>query len=113
MNTAGLKHDWFQTDDYIVLNILFKKALKENVAVDILEREVTATIKVDANREQQLNLSLAKSCDPNKSSYEVLSTKIEIKLAKKTPGRWNTLEPTIEEEVKVVYPSSAKKVLFG
>jgi suppressor of G2 allele of SKP1 len=112
MESGVLRHDWYQTDEVIVLSILYKKAVKENVSVDFSDFEVTCSIKIDDSREQQTTIQLAKAIDIQKSAFQVLGTKIEITLFKHTVGRWNDLEPTNEELKVQGYPSSAKKVML-
>jgi suppressor of G2 allele of SKP1 len=56
----------------------------------LLQLEVV--IKLSDGGEYQLNLDLCDKIVPSKSSYQILSTKIEIILHKSKPCRWLSLE---------------------
>ena len=90
---------------------MIKNCKKENLTIDFEPNELAVNIKLDSNREQQIHVNLAHEIIPEKSSWEILSTRIEIKLTKKEFQRWNSLEPSAQAEVVVQYPSSSKKVL--
>jgi hypothetical protein len=108
---ATIKTEWYQTDEAVVYSVLIKNCKKENITIDFEPTELTVNIKLDSNREQQILVNLAHEIIPEKSSWEILSTRIEIKLIKKEFQRWNSLEPSSLDKVVVQYPSSSKKVL--
>jgi suppressor of G2 allele of SKP1 len=117
---SNIRHDWFQTASTVVISIFAKKVKKEDLTVNIGEQSLEVTIKLETGSEFQLNLSLADKIDPSQSKYEILSTKLEIKLQKSNAAKWNSLEDqgqsvekwgsVFEGESKgLSYPSSAKR----
>lgn len=50
--------------------------------------------------EFQWEVELCDSVTPSESSFQILSTKIEVKLKKSNQARWKTLEDTGEGGVK-------------
>jgi suppressor of G2 allele of SKP1 len=108
MTLQQLKSDWYQTDQFVIITVMIKGISKENVVVDLHDKELSLTVQLDGSRESQLNWNLLR--EVKLSKYEVLSTKIEIKLEKLAGERWDSLEPKEGEERPIAYPSSAKKV---
>jgi len=98
---AKVSHDWYQTDTEIIVEVRVKGLLENEVQVEFERRRLSLTAKLpySKNREYQATLDLAHEVVPEKSSYKVLSTKLEIKMPKKEWSlRWLTLE--IPEEPK-------------
>ncbi|KAL1926690.1 hypothetical protein VTP01DRAFT_5585 [Rhizomucor pusillus] len=88
------RHEWFQNDSFVTVEVFIKNVKQENVTVDFTDRELSLTIKMPTASDYSLELDpLAHEIVPKESSFKVLSTKIEIKLKKKTEGiKWGTLE---------------------
>ncbi|KAI8873967.1 SGS-domain-containing protein [Ramicandelaber brevisporus] len=85
-----VKRDWdyFQNDSNLTINVYIRNARKENVTVEIFERAVNVSVKTADGRD------IIHDFDPllhpiiaAESSFEVLSTKIEIVLKKATAGK--------------------------
>lgn len=88
-----IKHDWYQTETSVVVEIRIKGCNKDTVKVDMAERELSVSTPVPGRQsEYSLNIDLAHEIQPDKSSFKVMGTKIEIKLMKKEGIRWNVLE---------------------
>ncbi|CAG8533343.1 4175_t:CDS:2 [Funneliformis mosseae] len=90
---------------------------KETVEVYMADRSVSVTVKLPTGSDYSLELDpLAHEINPKESKYEVLSTKIEVKLKKASIGvKWGVLEgeETLVGSIsggdgKLTYPSSAK-----
>ncbi len=65
----------------------------DQVEVNPTDSNLTVNIKLEEGRSWNLDIDLFDTIDPSKSSFVVLSTKVEIKLKKATRGtKWNTLE---------------------
>lgn len=101
-----MKYDWYQTNTHVFINILSKGLNKDKVVVELSGKEITINIGIDASREEQFHFDLLKNIKGY--TYQVLSTKLEIKLEKGLEERWETLEPSATE-AKLAYPTSAKK----
>lgn len=87
-----IRHEWFQTENTVNVSVFVKNVKKEAVTVQIEEQSLEVVIKLSDGGEYQLNLDLCDKIVPSKSSYQILSTKIEIILHKSKPCRWLSLE---------------------
>lgn len=94
------RHEWFQTDTHVNVDLFAKGIKKPNLKVEIAEKSLCVTIQLESS-EFVLDLELADAIVPAESSYELLSTKIEIKLKKSKVARWKSLENTGENVVGV------------
>ncbi|CAG8493547.1 12722_t:CDS:2 [Ambispora leptoticha] len=115
---SRVRHEWYQNENYVNISIFIKNVKKETVKIDVNERLVSVSIKLPMGSDYSLELDpLAHEIIPSESKYEVLSTKIEIKLKKAQPGvKWGVLEGedslagTISSgDGKLTYPSSSRK----
>ena len=139
------RHEWFQTATHVTLELFVKGRRKDQVplspitlhhdhssliavllkvSVKIEARTLDLTVMLDDGAEYHLDLDLADEVDPAQSKYEVLGTKVEIKMKKARSAKWETLEAPADASAKVIkawdsvedpkaskglaYPSSAK-----
>lgn len=120
-SASQIRHDWFQTATHVTVCVLAKGVKKEALEVNIQAKELSVTIKLPAS-EYQLNLDLAGPVDPTQSKFEVLSTKVEIKMKKAEAVQWKSLENqgekleawgTVQDGPSkgLSYPSSSKKAV--
>eukprot|EP01126_Amoeba_proteus_P065659 TRINITY_DN9377_c0_g2_i4.p1 TRINITY_DN9377_c0_g2~~TRINITY_DN9377_c0_g2_i4.p1 ORF type:complete len:281 (-),score=53.02 TRINITY_DN9377_c0_g2_i4:135-977(-) len=116
--TPRFKHDFFQTESVVTVTIFAKGVRKEAVTVNIQKRQLDVTIKLGEGKEFNLDWNLCGEVIPEQSKYEVLSTKIEIKLKKASPVLWKSLEgdgqvqkwAVVQDgESGLAYPTSSKK----
>ncbi|XP_051163091.1 protein SGT1 homolog [Leptopilina boulardi] len=123
MPTPKIRHDWYQTETHVFINILTKNA--ENVKVHTSEIALSVSTKLPNGNDYSLELDLAHHIVPDQSSHKVLASKIEIKLKKRDGHRWTNLEGNAEESIAILpipdvilqsdnkapkYPTSSKKV---
>eukprot|EP01102_Stenamoeba_stenopodia_P022891 TRINITY_DN9703_c0_g1_i1.p1 TRINITY_DN9703_c0_g1~~TRINITY_DN9703_c0_g1_i1.p1 ORF type:complete len:361 (+),score=98.62 TRINITY_DN9703_c0_g1_i1:161-1243(+) len=116
-----LRHEWFQTATAVVVSVFCKGLKKEDVEVEFHEDSLSLSIKLPTSSEYQHSWDLFSTIVPSESSYQIFSTKIEIKLKKKEAIQWVTLErilaagpvvkmadvlPVIEQPPS--YPTSSK-----
>lgn len=98
------RHQWFQNDRKVELNVLAKGLPKDRVTVKIGKQNVAVTV-VDANGhpEYELDVELYAPVDPDASKYEVLGSKIEVALVKAVPGmHWADLEAASTTSIAAV-----------
>lgn len=124
--TSGLvrpkiRHEWFQTDAAVNVDIFIKNLQPENVTVDFQADTLSVSVKTSDSSETALNFDLFHDVTPSECSFAVLKTKIEIKLKKKVAGlKWSELEGNGREGListmtgsvssgAPAYPSSSKK----
>lgn len=83
---SSLRHDWYQTEQKVVIDVLVKNAKTRNCAVDIQSQRVLVH-----GDDLELDLYLLHEIDATKSSFRVLTVKIEITLHKLVGERWTSL----------------------
>jgi suppressor of G2 allele of SKP1 len=114
---SRVRHEWYQSENSVIVSIFIKNVKKETVDVYMTEHSVSVTVKLPTGSDYSLELDpLAHEIVPKESKYEVLSTKIEIKLKKANAGiKWGVLEgeDSLAGSIsggggKLSYPSSAK-----
>jgi len=89
-----IRHDWYQTDNEVIVNVFIKNVKEEDLKVDVQPRSASVNVKHPTGSEIVVDFDpFTREIDPSKSSHKALSSKIEIKLAKKQPGiKWEKLE---------------------
>ncbi|XP_024005653.1 protein SGT1 homolog A isoform X2 [Eutrema salsugineum] len=118
---AKYRHEYYQKPEEVVVTIFAKGIPKQNVNIDFGEQILSVVIDVPGEEEAyHLQPRLFGKIVPDKCRYEVLSTKIEIRLAKADIITWASLEhgkgpavlpkPNVSSEVsqRPAYPSSKK-----
>ncbi|XP_057774291.1 protein SGT1 homolog [Salvia miltiorrhiza] len=114
------RHEFYQKPEEVVVTIFAKGIPANYVVVDFGEQILSVTIEVPGEEAYHFQPRLFGKILPSKSKYEVMSTKIEIRLAKADAVHWTSLEfrrdvavaqkvnvPTGNE--KPTYPSSKPK----
>jgi len=96
---SKIRHDWYQTQTEVVVSVLARNVPKEKVSVDFSESEVDVSIKLDNGAEYSYSFSLFHKVVPSQCKFSVGTAKVELKLKKHTPGKWDTLEGTGEANV--------------
>lgn len=114
----SVRHDWYQSEASVVISVLLKNAKDRHAEVKIEKDRVDVTGEVlfcypsilqpmmkflcplSTADDYTLSLALNKEVDVEKSSYKMLSSKIEISLAKIEGVRWDALEKQDKEAPK-------------
>ncbi|KAJ2157459.1 Cochaperone protein [Coemansia sp. RSA 552] len=99
---SRVRHEWYQTEDTVILEVFIKRVQKDAATIEFEDRSVSLSIKMATGSENNSEFEpLLHSIVPSESSYEVLSTKIEIRMKKAQPGvKWDYLEETEEQQAK-------------
>ena len=104
-----IKHDWYQSETHVVVEIRMKNLDKEHTEVEFKERKFTLKVK----KEEVFKMDLDKRINPEDSTFKVMSTKVEVKMKKVVGERWERMERKEEreeeEKIQPVYPSSSGK----
>lgn len=93
----SIRHDWYQTDEKVVITVLLKSAVEKNYKCEILADSVALTAE-----NYELHLELLNQIQPEKSIHKATPSKVEIVLFKRDFGRWSALERKVEEAKPVV-----------
>jgi suppressor of G2 allele of SKP1 len=89
-----IKHDWYQSNDSVTVNILAKGAPKD-ATVEFDKDTLTVSFPItDSSSEYNFSADpLYAAIDPAQSKYRVTPNKIEVTLKKAAPGvKWHNLE---------------------
>ncbi|KAJ2228463.1 Cochaperone protein [Coemansia sp. RSA 1722] len=110
-----VRHEWYQNDEFVVLEIFIKRVQKDAASVEFTEKSVSVSVKMATGSENNYEFEpLLHSIVPGESTFEVLSTKIEIRLKKANSGnKWDHLEETDAQQLanqKLSLSSSRKGV---
>ncbi|KAL2556167.1 Protein SGT1-like protein B [Forsythia ovata] len=114
------KHEYYQKPKEIVVTIFAKHVPEKNIVVDFGEQILSVTIDLPGEEAYHFQPRLFGKIIPSKCRYEVMSTKVEIRLAKAGAVHWTSLEFRTELSVvqsatvssgnqRPTYPSSKPK----
>ncbi|MED6173921.1 Cochaperone protein [Stylosanthes scabra] len=101
------RHEFYQKPNEVVVTIFAKGIPKENVTIDFGEQILSVSINVPGEEPYDFQPRLFGKITPSRCRYEVLSTKIEIRLVKADPIHWTSLEFTRATVPQRVIVSSA------
>ncbi|KAJ0043437.1 hypothetical protein Pint_17559 [Pistacia integerrima] len=93
------RHEHYQKPEEVVVTIFAKGIPAKNVSVDFGEQILSVSIDVPGEEAYHFQPRLFGKIIPTKCRYDVLSTKVEIRLAKAEPIHWTALEFTKENPV--------------
>ncbi|KAH0910589.1 hypothetical protein HID58_033910 [Brassica napus] len=112
------RHEFYQKPEEVVVTVFAKGIPKQNVNVEFGDQILSVVIDVNGEEAYHFQPRLFGKIIPEKCRYEVLSTKVEIRLAKAETITWASLEyvkgqallpkPNVASAVsqRPVYPSS-------
>ncbi|PWN21388.1 CS-domain-containing protein [Microstroma glucosiphilum] len=93
MTSSQPRYDYYQTDTAVNLSVFVKGLTENDVDIKFGEHSLSLTLHSPSAPPQSLELQLHDDIDGSNSSFKVLSTKVDILLKKKLPGRrWPNLE---------------------
>uniref|UniRef100_A0A2P2LFL9 Protein SGT1 homolog n=1 Tax=Rhizophora mucronata TaxID=61149 RepID=A0A2P2LFL9_RHIMU len=99
------RHEFYQKPEEVVVTIFAKGIPASSVLVDYGEQILSVRISVPGADAYHFQPRLFGKIVPSKCKFEVLSTKVEIRLAKAEPIHWTLLEyskePTVVQRVNV------------
>ncbi|KAG2415791.1 hypothetical protein HFD88_006983 [Aspergillus terreus] len=103
-----VRHEWYQSNDSVVVTLYVKGVAKDKVDVDLKSDSVSLQFPLPSGADYDFTLDpLFASIDTSSSKVSVMSTKIEIVLRKQTAGqKWSSLEST-SSDVKLADRSAA------
>ncbi|XP_042001249.1 protein SGT1 homolog [Salvia splendens] len=113
------RHEFYQKPEEVVVTIFAKGIPANSVVVDFGEQILSVTIELPGEEAYRFQPRLFGKIFPAKCRYSVMSTKIEIRLAKADSIHWTSLEfnkdvavvqkATVSSVSKPSYPSSKPK----
>ncbi|OMJ28135.1 Glucose-insensitive transcription protein 7 [Smittium culicis] len=108
-----LGYEFYQNGEFVIVDVFYKNAKPENLSVEFDFHSIRLQI-LEKRDELVLNLKeLFDEIDPENSSYQIYTTKIELKLKKRIlSSKWENLLKGREKEsnaYRTDYPSSSSK----
>ncbi|KAK9672583.1 hypothetical protein RND81_12G110000 [Saponaria officinalis] len=102
------RHEFYQKPEEVVVTVFAKGIPATSVAVDYGEQILSVTIDIPSEEPYRLQSRLFGKIIPTKCRYEVLSSKIEIRLVKAEVTQWTSLEynkdVTVAQKINVSTP---------
>lgn len=92
--STSVRHEWYQTDQKVVVSLFIKNAQNRNCNVTIESEQFSLT----ADEINKAEFKLAHPINAAESSFKVLSVKVEVSLKKVSGDRWDTLEKVPQKE---------------
>uniref|UniRef100_T1IHX8 CS domain-containing protein n=1 Tax=Strigamia maritima TaxID=126957 RepID=T1IHX8_STRMM len=95
-----LRHEWYQTEPSVIVTILVKNVNSGEVSVEICDKTLRCKVRRNEKRDDyELDINLAHTINPERSTWKILSSKIEIQMKKMAAGMWKTLH---DDQTRVV-----------
>uniref|UniRef100_A0A3P9JTD4 Zgc:92429 n=1 Tax=Oryzias latipes TaxID=8090 RepID=A0A3P9JTD4_ORYLA len=91
---VACRHDWHQTRNAVVITIYAKNALPEFSTIEANQTVLSCQIQFDREKIFKRNFHLWGVIDVNKSSVNLVPSKVEISLHKADQVSWGKLEDT-------------------
>ncbi|XP_034676042.1 protein SGT1 homolog A-like [Vitis riparia] len=104
------RHEYYQKPEEVVVTIFAKGIPENNVVVHFAVQTLSVAIEVPGVTPYYLHLRLFGKIIPDNSRYAVMSTKVEIRLAKAEALNWPSLEIS-DKDQRPTNPSSKAKVI--
>lgn len=93
-----IRHEWYQNSQSVIITLYAKGVQKDKTEVELEEDSISVSFPHPSDTSSSYNFSLDPLfalIDPSKSKYNVMSTKVEITLAKAEQGKkWGNIEGT-------------------
>ncbi|KAJ9072060.1 hypothetical protein DSO57_1031071 [Entomophthora muscae] len=88
------RFDWYQSQTHIILSIFAKKGDKTASQINFSKDQLSVSIAFMENKIFQRTFDLSQVIIPEESTFEILSTKVEVSLKKGNGVAWAALEKT-------------------
>lgn len=95
-----IKKDWYQSETHVILAVLGKHSSREDCFIEFKKDKLIIKAKFATGQSYTLNLKLSKNIVPERCTFKLLSSKLEILLAKTDGERWDVLESNVCSERK-------------
>jgi len=101
-----VRHDWLQNNDAVTITVYVKSVDRKSVSVEFEKRTASITVQFADNHEYSMEWELFDEIIPEKSSYQTLNSKVEIRLAKAHPGnQWRVLTADAADDTNMSRPT--------
>uniref|UniRef100_A0A0C9S569 Protein SGT1 homolog n=1 Tax=Wollemia nobilis TaxID=56998 RepID=A0A0C9S569_9CONI len=101
------RHEYYQSPKYVVVTVFAKGLSEENVSIEFGEQFLSIVIQVSGEEPFALQKRLFAKIILDRCKYSILSTKIEIWMAKAEALNWTSLEYDDKKQVVIQKPNVA------
>ncbi|KAL2423388.1 Cysteine and histidine-rich domain-containing protein 1 [Exophiala dermatitidis] len=90
---SSVRNDFYQTPTSVIASFYLKKIVKERAKVEFRENglEIGLDLPTSDHKRFKSTIPLYAPIDPEKSTFKIMGTKLELELAKKDGTSWATL----------------------
>ncbi|KAL8711464.1 MAG: hypothetical protein Q9220_004122 [cf. Caloplaca sp. 1 TL-2023] len=98
---SKIRHEWYQTDNTVVVSLFAKGVPKDKTTIDIQSQSLAISFPLPAGSDYDFSLDpLYTTIDASASTAKILSTKVEFILQKTKRGeKWPSLESSTPQAV--------------
>ncbi|KAI4182149.1 MAG: hypothetical protein L6R41_006171 [Letrouitia leprolyta] len=102
-----IRHEWYQTQDDVVVSLFAKGIPKDKATIEILDRSLTVSFPLPTGSDYDFSLDpLYGKITAASSTAKIMSTKVEFTLKKSSPGE---MWPKLESDAPVVEADTEEK----
>lgn len=87
------RYDHYQYGDHVVVSVYAKNVVKDKTSVTFDTHQINVYVAFENGKRFEKSIPLLESICPDKSSFKIRNTKVEITLHKAQPSDWTSLEP--------------------
>jgi len=95
---SKIRHEWYQNKTHLIVTVFAKGVAQDSASLDLQPMSLELSLKLGNAKEFQLAFELFDEIDTEASTMNVMKTKVEIKLKKKTEVQWESLERAVAIE---------------
>ncbi|RKP40024.1 hypothetical protein BJ085DRAFT_13361 [Dimargaris cristalligena] len=88
------RRDWYQTPTQVIVSIFAKNVVRERSSIKFNTQSIDIHLVLPRDQVYRTTLLLAFPIHPDQSTFEFLSTKVELTLQKTNGISWGSLEPS-------------------
>lgn len=90
---CGSRHDFYQTSANVIASFFLKKIVKDTAKVEFRSKELALDLKTSDSppKKYTAEVPLFGTIDPEKSSFKIMGTKLEVVLVKADGASWPVL----------------------
>uniref|UniRef100_A0A0D6R3X9 Protein SGT1 homolog n=1 Tax=Araucaria cunninghamii TaxID=56994 RepID=A0A0D6R3X9_ARACU len=101
------RHEYYQSPKDVVVTVFAKGLSRENVSIEFGDQFLSIVIEVSGEEPFALQKRLFAKIIPDRCKYSILSTKLEIRMAKAEELNWTSLEYDDKKQVVLQKPNVA------
>jgi len=97
ISKPSIRDSWYQSDTNISFILYAKNMSKEDISIEYAAQRVVIKLNLKDGSTYTRNINLCGKISPDKCSYAMNKYKITLTLVKETGGKWDELEPAMDD----------------